>query len=199
MKIYTKTGDDGTTGLIGGVRVKKSDAQIEAYGTVDELNSHLGLLRDTFLNSETQGQLTIIQNQLFVIGSHLATAEKGTKMALPELESNAINQLEQWCGPCRKENPNVVKTYNKYKDDGFTIVSVSLDTDKQKWLGAIQADGLIWPNHVSDLGGWNSKVSKKYNVSSIPFTVLLDKEGNIVQTNLRGPALENKLAEIFGH
>jgi cob(I)alamin adenosyltransferase len=96
MKIYTKTGDDGTTGLIGGVRVKKSDAQIEAYGTVDELNSHLGLLRDTFLNSETQGQLTIIQNQLFVIGSHLATAEKGTKMALPELESNAINQLEQW-------------------------------------------------------------------------------------------------------
>ena len=73
MKIYTKTGDDGTTGLIGGVRVKKSDAQIEAYGTVDELNSHLGLLRDTFLNSETQGQLTIIQNQLFVIGSHLVS------------------------------------------------------------------------------------------------------------------------------
>jgi len=104
-----------------------------------------------------------------------------------------------WCGPCRKENPNVVKTYNKYKDEGFTIVSVSLDTDKQKWLGAIQADGLIWPNHVSDLGGWNSKVSKKYNVSSIPFTVLIDKEGNIIQTNLRGPALENKLAEIFGH
>lgn len=96
MKIYTKTGDDGTTGLIGGVRVKKSDAQIEAYGTVDELNSHLGLLRDSFLNSATQEQLIIIQNQLFVIGSHLATAEKGTKMALPELESDAIEQLEAW-------------------------------------------------------------------------------------------------------
>jgi cob(I)alamin adenosyltransferase len=87
MKIYTKTGDDGTTGLIGGVRVKKSDAQIEAYGTVDELS---------FLNSATQEQLIIIQNQLFVIGSHLATAEKGTKMALPELESDAIEQLEAW-------------------------------------------------------------------------------------------------------
>jgi thiol-disulfide isomerase/thioredoxin len=127
--------------------------------------------------------------------------DRKTNLKLSDLKGSyvLIDFWASWCGPCRKENPNVVKTYNKYKDDGFTIVSVSLDTDKQKWLGAIQADGLIWPNHVSDLGGWNSKVSKKYNVSSIPFTVLLDKEGNIVQTNLRGPALENKLAEIFGH
>lgn len=96
MKIYTKTGDDGTTGLLGGVRVSKADAQIEAYGTVDELNSYLGLLRDTFENQATQIQLTTIQNQLFVIGSHLATAEKGTNMSLPELENNAIEQLEVW-------------------------------------------------------------------------------------------------------
>ena len=96
MKIYTKTGDDGTTGLLGGVRVKKSDMQIEAYGTVDELNSYLGLLRDTFENTSAQEQLTTIQNQLFVIGSHLATAEKGTKMTLPELETHAIEHLEVW-------------------------------------------------------------------------------------------------------
>ena len=127
--------------------------------------------------------------------------DRKTNLKLSDLKGKyvMIDFWASWCGPCRKENPNVVKTYTKYKDDGFTIVSVSLDTDKQKWLGAIQADGLIWPNHVSDLGGWNSKVSKKYNVSSIPFTVLIDKEGNILQTNLRGPALENKLAEIFGH
>ena len=127
--------------------------------------------------------------------------DRMTNLKLSDLKGSyvLIDFWASWCGPCRKENPNVVKTYTKYKDDGFTIVSVSLDTDKQKWLGAIQADGLIWPNHVSDLGGWNSKVSKKYNVSSIPFTVLIDKEGNILQTNLRGPALENKLAEIFGH
>jgi cob(I)alamin adenosyltransferase len=96
MKIYTKTGDDGTTGLIGGVRVKKSDAQIDAYGTVDELNGYLGLIRDSFEHPETQAQLMHIQNQLFVIGSHLATAEKGSPMSLPELEGNAIEQLERW-------------------------------------------------------------------------------------------------------
>jgi len=96
MKIYTKTGDDGTTGLLGGVRLKKSDLQIEAYGTVDELNSYLGLLRDTFENKSTQNQLKTIQNQLFVIGSHLATSEKGTKISLPELETKAIEQLEGW-------------------------------------------------------------------------------------------------------
>lgn len=127
--------------------------------------------------------------------------DRKTSLKLSSLKGKyvLIDFWASWCGPCRKENPNVVKTYNKYKDDGFTVLSISLDTDQQKWLGAIQADGLIWPNHVSDLGGWNSKVSRQYNVSSIPFTMLIDAEGNIVQTNLRGPALENKLAEIFGH
>jgi peroxiredoxin len=127
--------------------------------------------------------------------------DRTTTVKLSDLKGSYVllDFWASWCGPCRKENPNVVKTYNKYKDDGFTIMSISLDTDKQKWLGAIAADGLVWPNHVSDLGGWNSKVSRLYNVSSIPFTVLIDKEGNIVQTNLRGTALETKLVEIFGH
>ena len=103
-----------------------------------------------------------------------------------------------WCGPCRKENPNVVNMYKKYKDKGFTVVSVSLDNDKQKWLGAIQNDQLSWPNHVSDLGGWNSKVPKKYGVNSIPLTVLIDRDGKIIDTNLRGPSLEETLMRIFG-
>ncbi|MFM2037373.1 MAG: hypothetical protein RL432_312 [Bacteroidota bacterium] len=129
------------------------------------------------------------------------STDRTTKRSLSELKGSyvLIDFWASWCGPCRKENPNVVKTYNKYKDDGFTVLSVSLDSDQAKWLSAIQADGLIWPNHVSDLGGWSSKVPRLYNVSSIPFTVLVDKEGNIVQTNLRGIQLENKLAEIFGH
>jgi thiol-disulfide isomerase/thioredoxin len=132
--------------------------------------------------------------------TELAT-DRTTTLSLSGLKGSyvLIDFWASWCGPCRKENPNVVKTYNKYKDDGFTVLSVSLDSDQGKWLSAIQADGLVWPNHVSDLGGWSSKVPRLYNVSSIPFTVLVDKEGNIVQTNLRGIQLENKLAEIFGH
>ncbi len=110
-----------------------------------------------------------------------------------------IDFWASWCGPCRRENPNVVQTYEKYKKDGFTIVSVSLDTDAQKWKNAIEQDQLSWPNHVSDLGGWNSKVAKQYKVSSVPFTVLIDGEGRVVKTNLRGPALEEELKRIFGH
>lgn len=110
-----------------------------------------------------------------------------------------IDFWASWCGPCRRENPNVVKTYEKYKKDGFTIISVSLDQDKSKWLEAIKHDNLTWPNHVSDLGGWNSKVPQLYGVNSVPFTVLLDKEGKIIQTNLRGEALEHELQKIFGH
>jgi len=110
-----------------------------------------------------------------------------------------IDFWASWCGPCRRENPNVVQTYEKYKNDGFTIVSVSLDTDAQKWKNAIEQDQLSWPNHVSDLGGWNSRVAQIYKVSSVPFTVLIDREGRVIKTNLRGPALEEELKRIFGH
>jgi len=129
------------------------------------------------------------------------STDRKSSISLSSLKGSyvLIDFWASWCGPCRKENPNVVKTYEKYKDDGFTVLSVSLDSDASKWFGAIQTDGLIWPNHVSDLGGWSSRVPKLYNVSSIPFTVLVDKEGKIVQTNLRGEQLENKLAQIFGH
>ena len=96
MKIYTKTGDNGTTGLLGGERVSKSDSKIEAYGTVDELNASVGMVRDLFESAVIQDQLLEIQRHLFVIGSHLATSDKGTKMALPALIDDDIIQLEQW-------------------------------------------------------------------------------------------------------
>lgn len=102
-----------------------------------------------------------------------------------------------WCRPCRMENPNVVKAYNKYHKSGFEILGISLDKTKDKWVAAIAQDGLTWP-HVSDLGGWGSKPAALYGVSSIPATFLLDREGKIMARNLRGPALESKLQEIFG-
>lgn len=108
-----------------------------------------------------------------------------------------IDFWASWCKPCRAENPNVVRLYNKYKSKGFDIFSVSLDKNVNKWKSAIIKDNLTWDNHVSDLLGWNTSVTSLYNFSGIPHTVLIDREGNIIASKLRGPALEAKLKELF--
>ena len=103
-----------------------------------------------------------------------------------------------WCRPCRGENPHVVAMYQKYHDKGFEVFSVSLDRDKESWKRAIAADGLVWPNHVSDLKYWSSEAARTYGVSSIPSTFLLDQNGRIIAKNLRGEALSKALKQIFG-
>jgi peroxiredoxin len=102
----------------------------------------------------------------------------------------------KWCGPCRDENPNVVRAFHKYKAKGFTVFGVSLDRSKQDWIKAINDDGLAW-THVSDLKYWQSEAAKTYNITGIPFSLLLDPDGKIIAKNLRGAALDSKLAEIF--
>ncbi len=128
-----------------------------------------------------------------------ATPE-GEELALSELRGKVvlIDFWASWCGPCRKENPNVVRMYNKYKEKGFEILGVSLDNNRERWLGAIEKDNLTW-QHVSDLKGWSNEVAQQYQVSSIPQTFLLDAEGKIIARNLRGPSLERKLEELFGN
>jgi peroxiredoxin len=123
----------------------------------------------------------------------------GKIMKLSDLKGKVVllDFWAGWCRPCRMENPNVVKLYNKFHDKGFEIYSVSLDREKSSWVKAIEADGLIWPNHVSDLGYWNSQAAKIYGVSSIPATFLIGKDGRIIAKNLRGAALENALKELF--
>lgn len=101
-----------------------------------------------------------------------------------------------WCGPCRQENPNVVKAYNAFKGKNFTILGVSLDEDKDKWLKAIEKDKLTWP-HISDLKGWQSLAARDYNVNSIPANFLVDPAGNIIAANLRGEELTAKLSEVL--
>ncbi|KAA2241773.1 AhpC/TSA family protein [Chitinophaga agrisoli] len=101
-----------------------------------------------------------------------------------------------WCGPCRQENPNVVKAFNRFKSKNFTILSVSLDNDKSRWLQAINHDGLSW-THVSDLHGWGNEVAVQYGIQSIPANFLVDPQGRIIARNLRGPELEARLGEIL--
>ena len=102
-----------------------------------------------------------------------------------------------WCGPCRQENPVTVAAYQKYKDRGFTVFSVSLDRNKKSWVKAIQADQLGWEGHVSDLQFWNSAAAAQYGIEAIPATFLIDPNGKVIARDMRGPDLEKALRKVL--
>jgi len=170
--------------LVAGFDGSPTIAQIKAnYLQLKEQNQAMDFL--------ASGNIAPDFSQAKVDGSMLKLSDLRGKVVL-------IDFWASWCGPCRKENPHVVNLYKKYEKAGFTVLSVSLDKTREPWLAAIEKDQLSWPNHVSDLKFWSNEAAQLYKVSGIPFTVLVDKEGKIINTKLRGAELESALQSIFG-
>ncbi|MFC4261732.1 thioredoxin-like domain-containing protein [Ferruginibacter yonginensis] len=133
------------------------------------------------------------------LGNFTQADTSGVEISLASFKGKyvLVDFWASWCGPCRAENPNVVNTFEKFKDKNFTVLGVSLDRDKQAWINAIATDKLTW-TQVSDLKYWGNAVAQQFGIQSIPQNFLLDKEGNLVGKNLRGAALEYRLSKVIG-
>jgi peroxiredoxin len=161
-------------------------ASVKLYPSAVAFKDRIEIARKTGL-----GQMAMEFTQNDTLGNPVSLSSFRGKYVL-------VDFWASWCGPCRRENPNVVKVFNEYKDKNFTILSVSLDRPnaKDKWLKAIHDDQLTW-THVSDLNYWDNAVAKQYGIQAIPQNILIDPKGKIIAKNLRGEDLERKLNEVY--
>lgn len=166
-------------------------------------HSGISMMLARFKQMQTQQQQTTATAQAMVKIGDVAPEftmndTLGKPFALKQLRGKyvLIDFWASWCAPCRGENPTVVAAYNKFKNKNFTILGVSLDEDKAAWLKAIKDDKLAW-TQVGDLKGWYNETVKMYGYEGIPYNVLIDPNGKVLATELRGADLENKLAEVL--
>jgi peroxiredoxin len=187
-----------TPSLLGSLSYDMSAEEIEAsIAALDTNVAKMQIVKDLKIQAAAMKTVAIGQKAPDftlndVNGNPVSLSSKiGTKLLL-------VDFWAAWCGPCRQENPNVVKVYNEFNKKGFDILGVSLDQTKDAWVKAIDDDKLTW-THVSDLQYWNSAAAKLYAVRSIPASFLLDETGTIIARNLRGDDLYNKVKEILGN
>jgi len=177
--------------------------QLDAEALERSLNAFDASARDNIYYTHMSDHLDRMKNVL--IGKKYIDLEMpdpdGNLVKLSDFAGKGVLLIDfwaAWCNPCRRANPEVVEIYNEFSDKGFDIVGISFDRTKEDWLKAIEDDGLTW-HHMSDLQYWQSEAAKKYAVSSIPHTVLLDADGTIVAKNLSKEELREKLTALLGN
>ena len=171
------------------------------------LEARFHKLDEAIRNSQSglQLQAFIAESKIGAVGTQSLDFTQpdttGTPIALSSFRGKyvLVDFWASWCGPCRDENPNVVKSFQQFSNKNFTVLGVSLDRpgQKEKWIQAIKEDSLTW-THVSDLQFWNNAAAQLYHIKGIPQNIMVDPNGKIVAKNLRGPALQAKLCEILG-